>query len=175
MKLSHLHHSTSKQLHERLFKAFAKQLVGYGIKTWKVEEDLAWELCYQCLDKVVEKQHSLKFSSEKQLQAYVFKVYINCLKNHLRSQQGKPVQDDQAVDELADSKKEPKDSSDVECLKKLLDQLEGWQRILLLMRAQGFSYREISKYAGKTPQNLKVYYGRLKKELLEKLKEQENG
>jgi DNA-directed RNA polymerase specialized sigma24 family protein len=175
MKPSHFQHSSTKQLHELLFKAFAKQLVGYGIKTWKLEEDIAWELCYQCLDKVVEKQHSLKFSSEKQLQAYVFKVYINLLKNKLRGEKNKPVQDDQAVDELAERQIELKESSDIQSLKKLLDQLEDWQRILMLMRAQGFSYREISKYAGKKPQSLKVYYSRLKKEFLEKLKVKENG
>ena len=48
-----------------------------------------------------------------------------------------------------------------------MDKLEEWQRILLLMRGQDMPYNEISAFVNKPENQLKVYYARLKKQLLE--------
>ena len=48
-----------------------------------------------------------------------------------------------------------------------MDKLEEWQRILLLMRGQNMSYKEIIPFVNKPEKQLKVYYARLKKKLLE--------
>jgi DNA-directed RNA polymerase specialized sigma24 family protein len=45
--------------------------------------------------------------------------------------------------------------------------MEEWQRILLLLRGQSMSYSEIAIYVKKPEKQLKVYYSRLKKKLLE--------
>jgi DNA-directed RNA polymerase specialized sigma24 family protein len=55
------------------------------------------------------------------------------------------------------------------CLKKTLEQFEDWKRVLLLMRAQNFSYDEISKYVNKPSEQLKVYYLRAKQILTDKV------
>ena len=55
------------------------------------------------------------------------------------------------------------------CLKKILEQFEDWKRILLLMKAQNFSYDEISKYVDKPSDQLKVYYMRAKGILTDKV------
>ena len=58
---------------------------------------------------------------------------------------------------------------EVTLLNEILDDLEDWQRILMLMRAQDYSYAEIAKYTQKSEKNLKVYYGRLKKQIAKKM------
>jgi hypothetical protein len=49
--------------------------------------------------------------------------------------------------------------------------MEDWERILLLMRGQNIPYSEISKFVHKPEKQLKVYYARLKKKLLEDMNE----
>jgi predicted metalloprotease with PDZ domain len=46
--------------------------------------------------------------------------------------------------------------------------LEDWQRIILLMRAQEYSYEDIANYVDKPVEQLKVYHMRLKKTVAEK-------
>jgi DNA-directed RNA polymerase specialized sigma24 family protein len=53
--------------------------------------------------------------------------------------------------------------------------MEDWERILLLMRGQDISYSEISKFVHKPENQLKVYYARLKKKLLEDMNETLSG
>jgi DNA-directed RNA polymerase specialized sigma24 family protein len=43
--------------------------------------------------------------------------------------------------------------------------------MLLLLRSQDVPYSEIAKLTGKNEDQLKVYYGRLKKKLFERLEE----
>ncbi len=57
------------------------------------------------------------------------------------------------------------------CLQKVLQTLEDWQRIILLMRAQDYSYEDIAKYVSRPEKQLKVYHMRLKKVLTEKTNE----
>ena len=51
-----------------------------------------------------------------------------------------------------------------------LAKLESWQKDLLLLRAQGLTYKEIANYLKKPTKNLKVYYGKLIHQLKVKLK-----
>ncbi|MCI5056284.1 MAG: hypothetical protein MRY83_09255, partial [Flavobacteriales bacterium] len=51
-----------------------------------------------------------------------------------------------------------------------MEKLEEWQRTLLLMRAQSYTYEEIAPYVDKPANQLKVYYMRLKKRIYDNLK-----
>jgi DNA-binding NarL/FixJ family response regulator len=50
-----------------------------------------------------------------------------------------------------------------------LAKLESWQKDLLLLRAQGLTYKEIANYLKKPTKNLKVYCGKLIHQLKVKL------
>jgi DNA-directed RNA polymerase specialized sigma24 family protein len=56
-------------------------------------------------------------------------------------------------------------------LNEVLDQMEDWERMLLLMRSEGRPYSEIAIYIDKPEHQLKVYYQRLKDRLTKKLNE----
>ena len=63
---------------------------------------------------------------------------------------------------------------ELKILEEELDNLEDWQRILLLMRSQEIPYSAISKFVNKPKYQLKVYYARLKKLISEKINKQLN-
>ena len=69
----------------------------------------------------------------------------------------------------ADAEEDQGPSIPIALLRAELEQLEDWQRMLLLMRSQNIAYSEISKHVGKPETQLKVYYQRLKDRLMKKL------
>lgn len=174
MKVKNSPYKSTSDLKEKLFRAYAKQLFNYALKSWKIDEDEAWQLIYHTLEKVEDKWEELSFQHEKQLKAYLFKTYINLLKNLLQARHQKPAISIDEVELMAEEA-QSKPSEKVQKLSELLDELEDWQRILLLLRAQEFSYKEIENYVDKPAKTLKVYYGRLKKQLSEKLKQTYHG
>ncbi|MFH2095655.1 MAG: hypothetical protein ABIJ16_08125, partial [Bacteroidota bacterium] len=74
-----------------------------------------------------------------------------------------------SVQPAPDANWEDQGSKNLAMLKEELDKLEDWQRILLLMRAQNYSYHEISGYVGKPEDQLKVYHMRCLKKITEQL------
>ena len=60
-------------------------------------------------------------------------------------------------------------------LDELLDGMQDWERMLLLMRSEGRAYAEIAQYIDKPEDQLKVYYQRLKEKIAKKLNEGRNG
>lgn len=50
-----------------------------------------------------------------------------------------------------------------------LDSMESWERVLLRCRALDIPYEDIARYTDKTPGQLRVYHGRVKKKLLKLL------
>lgn len=154
---------------EQLYTSYGKKLFRFGHKQWKIPKDACWSLVYSCLYKVEEQFRALSFETEKQRNAYVFKVFVNKMKNHLRDEKLK-MRGNQEVgleeDKLSSGNETmAEERIEVRVLNSILDELEDWQRILMLMRAQEYSYSEIAKYTGKSEKNLKVYYGRLKKKV----------
>jgi RNA polymerase sigma factor (sigma-70 family) len=51
----------------------------------------------------------------------------------------------------------------------VLDSMEPWERVLLRCRALDVPYEDIARYTDKTPNQLKVYHGRVKKKLVKLL------
>jgi RNA polymerase sigma factor (sigma-70 family) len=123
---------------------------------------------------VIETSSDYKFESELKFSGFVFTVFINYLRNFYRDKKKLPVEIielDESFSDGLESESETVSSPSMNFLVAELDQLEDWERILLLMRNQDVPYSEIAKYTGKPEEQLKVYYGRLKKKLADKLNE----
>lgn len=161
-----------KELLENLYKRYAQRLAAYGMRVYKTGEDQAWDLAYKTLFRVTEKYDSYLFENEKKQSAFVFRVYINYLKNHFRDNKHRPAEVELDEIEVKVFTKEntasPK-STELKILEDELEKLEEWQRMLLLLRSQEMSYQEIAKYIDKTEDQLKVYYQRLKKKISERI------
>lgn len=137
-----------------------------------MNEDDAWEITYKALYQVCGKIESYHFEDEKAFSSFLFTVFINLLRNHFRD--NKPVFTEPI--ENADLNIEVNPDQDTErpelaLLTDELNKMEDWQRILLLLRCQDMPYAEIARFTGKSPDFLKVYYGRLKEKLGKKLNE----
>jgi len=180
-----------------LYQRYGRKLFGYGNRTWKLNEDDNWDLVYKTLYKVCEKVGQYDFDSEKGFSAVVYKIYINYLRKHYRKQQqiGEYVQfsnfneslfeetgenrglrTEKAIKQklhesnlLADRLDEMPENPKLSALEDELEKLEDWQRMLLLLKSQNMPYKEIAKYIDKPPQQLKVYYQRLKNRIIKKL------
>lgn len=154
-----------------LYREYGNQLFRYANSTWKIGEDESWDLVYKAIYKITDMLLNLSFEVEQQFRSYLFKLFINLLKNHLRDEKVKKgdYHEVDLNDSVADSTSHETVSPQVKKLNLILEEMEEWQRILLLMRAQDFSYQEISKFVNKPTNQLKVYYARLKKQLEKKI------
>jgi|ERR1051326_4086316 RNA polymerase sigma-70 factor (ECF subfamily) len=162
-----------------LYERYGKKLYAYAVSRWKVSEDEAWELVYKTLYKVMSVIDKYEFEDESKLSGLLFKIFINYLRNHYRDTKNKRIdttmlteQHEKMDFERQENKDEPlKKNPVMECLQKVLNALEGWQRIVLLMRAQDHPYEEIAPYVDKPAKQLKVYHLRLKKVVTDKTNE----
>lgn len=166
-----------------LYEDYGQKLYGYAIKKWNLEEDEAWDLVYQTIYKVVQVFDQYKFENEKKLAGFVFKVFVNFLRNyyHLKKRHPKAIAwDDKHEKQSASTPESEEDHSlgknkNLMYLQEELQNIEEWKRILLLMRAQNYSYEEISEFVNKPVDQLKVYYMRLKKQLIENMNQKINS
>jgi RNA polymerase sigma factor (sigma-70 family) len=169
--------STNNDFLTEIYNRYGKKLYSYAIRTWKVSEDDAWNLIYKTLYKVIETHQQYTFENEDKFASFVFRVFINLLRNHYRDKKNQGVEVEatdlntarfengtSAATEVAPSKQ-------LTALSAALDEMEDWQRMLLLMRSEGMSYQEIAQYIDKPENQLKVYYQRLKEQLTKKLHE----
>ena len=160
-----------------LYNSYGKKLFGYARVKWQLEEDDSWELIYKTLYKVMDVIDKYEFESETKFQGFVFTIFVNYLRNHYRDHKDKKLQLVELTElheKTSDEKNDQptvKQSPQMECLQKVLQLLEDWQRIILLMRAQDYSYEDIGKYVDRPTEQLKVYHMRLKKSVTEKTNE----
>lgn len=145
-----------------LQKSYSKQLIAYASHQWKLSQDDAWELVYQTFIGLSIKA-DLVLNDEQHLKNYLFRAFINRLKNLNRVQSSERVleyRSDLSTVKVSTEVKE-KMSPHAIALENALDKMEDWQRILLLLRAQDMPYKEIAVYVQKPKNQLKVYYRRL--------------
>ena len=157
-----------------VYNKYGRKLYGYAIAKWNVTEDEAWELVYKTIDKTIETHDRYSFESEEKFASFIFKIFINYLRNHYRDTKNKRLETvsfeegveyaKQDVDHL--NEEEEPESLNMKLLKEELSKLEDWQRVLLLMRAQNYSYEEISEIIKKPAEQMKVYYLRYKQKIL---------
>ncbi|HWY37053.1 MAG TPA: sigma-70 family RNA polymerase sigma factor [Bacteroidia bacterium] len=160
-----------------LYELYAEKLSAYAKYNWQLKEDVAWDLIYRSIYKVADVSGQYVFKTEEKFASFLFKVFINNIRDHLRSV--KHSHESNFEIELTDkviNTYQAKDTTSApnEALKFLqqeLDKMKDWERVLLLLRGQNMPYHEIAKYVDKPESQLKVYYARLKKELETKLTE----
>ncbi len=154
-----------------LYERYGKKLYGYAITQWKVSEDDAWDLVYKTLYKVIDSIDNYTFKDENRFVGFLFKVFTNYLRNHLRDTKGKQVSTTELLDNLSIPLKEEgsnkEESPLMRCLKKVLEALEDWQRVLLLMKAQDYAYKDIAPYVNRPEKQLKVYNLRLRSTVMD--------
>jgi len=161
MVKSYLHKDPKEKL-EFLHRSYASLLLAYAQKNWNINEDDLWDIIYQSLFKVSEVWLKYNLESEKQLKSFLFKVFINGLKNHFNRSKNQEHENIDSLKDALNEKEEASESQELITLKDILDGLEEWERILLHLRSQGLPYAEISQYVDKEEKQLKVYYQRLK-------------
>lgn len=144
----------------------------YARNRWNLNEDDAWHLVYKTLYRVIKTHKKYKFENEDKFAAFVFRVFVNFLRNHYRdnkklSDQFNLVYVDETILLNTKSPENKPETANIKmlALKSVLETLEDWQRILLLMRSEGRPYSEIAQYIDKPEEQLKVYYQRLKKQI----------
>ncbi|MFN5183709.1 MAG: RNA polymerase sigma factor [Bacteroidota bacterium] len=160
-----------------LFENYGKKLVGYGMNVYKITEDSAWDLAYKSIYRVQEVHAQYTFENEQKFGSFIFRVYINYLKNFLRDENTRTqsavfIPLEESKRDFAASRSKDNSSVGSPMMNKLrdeLEKLEDWQRILLLMRSQGVAYSEIANYVNKPEDQLKVYFARLKNSLAAKM------
>ena len=152
------------------YENYAKRLLLYTCKNYQINEDDAWTLVYKTIYKMAEVNDAYTFENEHKQRGFVFKTHINFLRNYFRD--NKSFEHKNMEVELhdfahSDDEVQHQESLQLKILKNELDKLEEWQRILLLMRGQDMPYSEIAAFVDKPESQLKVYYARLKKQLME--------
>lgn len=160
-----------------LYNRYGKKLYGYAVSKWHVGEDEAWEIIYKTLYKVIDVIDRYSFENESKFNGFVFQVFINNLRNHYQATKNKTIETVELEEKHGSEIQEKEGHQDeqasanpyMNCLKKAMEQLEDWKRILLLMKAQNFSYVEIAQYVDKPEEQLKVYYLRAKQVLTDKI------
>lgn len=159
-----------------VYNRYGKKMYSYAVTHWNVSEDAAWDLIYKTIYRVLDTFEKYNFETEEKFASFVFRIFINYLKNHYRDTKT------ERMVELTDMEKistnEPRVTDTVEipsqkmkALNEVLDGMDDWERILLLMRSEGRAYSEIATFIDKPENQLKVYYQRLKEKLTKKLNE----
>jgi RNA polymerase sigma factor (sigma-70 family) len=159
-----------------LYDRYGKKLYGYAITKWKLTEDDSWDMVYKTLYKVIQVSDKYRFEDEGKFSAFIFRIFINYLRNHYRDTKTKGIVTTELLqthEKLSSDRKESEEEGEklsplMRCLQKALQLLDDWQRVLLLMRAQDHSYEDIAGYVNRPGDQLKVYHMRLKKVVAEK-------
>ena len=172
---------------KQLYETYAKKLLAYTCKNYTIDKDDAWAIVYKTIYKIADVKDSYVFDIEQKLSAFIFKTHINYLRNYFRDNKSfeKNHYEVDLTDNIVsrtDEDERPIKNLPLTILQQELDKLEDWQRILLLMRGQDIPYSKISEFVNKPENQLKTYYARLKKQLmdsvnaeLEKIKTTQNA
>lgn len=157
-----------------IYNRYGKKLYTYALRSWSLDEDAAWELIYKTIYKVLESYSNYKFESEEKFASFVFKIFINYLRNFYRDNKNNKAFAFTAMDDVNLSSREIAETEQnanvkMAALNEALEQMQDWERMLLLMRSEGRAYSEIANYIDKPENQLKVYYQRLKEQLTKKL------
>ncbi|HZE83889.1 MAG TPA: sigma-70 family RNA polymerase sigma factor [Puia sp.] len=181
---------------ELLYNHYGQKFFSFAVKRWFLTEDEAWEVVYQTLQTLVLKLPLHEFESKKHFDNFLYKVFINYLRQYYRrhrKQQAEEVdftislQAAFAADE-PETKDEPAsvpelntlaikayyqedavESPNLVALKCALQQLKADERDILLLRAQNYTYEEIAKMLKIKNNQLKVKHHRSKQKLMQLL------
>lgn len=164
------------ELITEVYNRYGKKLYSYAVRTWNTNEDAAWELVYKTIYKVIDSYTNYTFESEEKFASFVFRIFINYLRNHYRDNKQEKMLEFLTIDDVSPEEETAQapvtiTNEKLKALNEELDKMEDWQRMLLLMRSEGKPYSEIAQYIDKPENQLKVYYQRLKEQITKKLNE----
>jgi len=163
----------STETAERLFKDYADRMYSFAANVWKFSEDDAWETIYQTIFHIAKVYHKYEFPDDKALANFLITAFNNRLKNKRRDRQRDPIIIQfESIEEQVDQDEFKSTIGNAEkVVSESLDELEEWERILLVQRSLYIPYTEIEKLTGKPEQQLKVYYKRVLAKLEKIIKE----
>jgi RNA polymerase sigma factor (sigma-70 family) len=175
---------------ELLYERYGRPFHKYALDRWNMGEEEAWEIVYKTLETLVLKLPSYEFENQAKFDAFLFKVFVNFLRQRHREMRSKQlpqleffdmdkefvlpgyVQEaltKRAFDDYYGS--EVLENPQLRLLKASLEQLTPVDKDLLLLRAQNYSYDEIAALLGIENKQLKVKYHRAKEKLINLLNE----
>lgn len=188
---------------EILYGRYGRKLYNYAVNSWHLDEDDAWERVYETLYKLMEKFDEYTFPNEKKFSSFLFTIFCNNLRRLYRDRKKREERlsmtyfnessfeesrnnpemgterkiQERLTEESMSSYREDDAGENVlmTCLEECLDQLQDWERILILLRAQDMPYSEIGKYMNKPVEQLKVYHQRARKKLQQMVEEKSAG
>jgi len=166
-----------REIAEHVYRAYGANLVRYAIKSWRQSEDDAWEILYETLYGFINSYSRHKFESEKQVGALVWKIFRNKLRDKLRREKrlrqlsgnNCETMDIEVLENATPDIDIYDENPILSKLDSILQDLNDWERQLLICRANDFPYKIIEDLTGQNRNFLKVHYQRLKKRISEKL------
>src|SRR4051812_25605961 len=99
-----------------LYNRYGKKLFGYARIKWKLNEDDSWEIVYKTLFKVIKVIDNYQFDDENKFVGFLFKIFINYLRNHYRDTKDKQL-DLVELTEMHDKHKDDKQEQPGETVK----------------------------------------------------------
>jgi RNA polymerase sigma-70 factor (ECF subfamily) len=177
---------------EELYDTYGKKFYTYCVRNWHLSEDEAWEVIYKTLETLILKLSHYEFVSKQHFDNFLYKVLTNFIRQYFRKNRSHTEQEIEYVD-LTNSEETSKevtqhinqlsftdyyksefiDSPELLNLNEALDKLEPIDKDILLLRAQNYTYDEISIFLGIENKQLKVTHHRAKKKLIDKLIEKQ--
>jgi len=117
---------------EWLYQKYGHKLHGYAVKVYNVSEDAAWDLVYKTIYKMLEIIIDHSFESEDKFAGYMFRTFVNYMKNFFRDEKTKTggaviISLEESKRDFANKSKEAKPNEQMQLLKSELDKLESWQ------------------------------------------------
>ncbi|GAB2972360.1 hypothetical protein GCM10027049_02600 [Mucilaginibacter puniceus] len=173
---------------EELYDTYGKKFYTYCARNWHLSEDDSWEVIYKTLETLILKLSHYEFESKQHFDNFLYKVLTNFLRQYFRKNRSQSEHEIEYVD-LTNSEENTKeiiqhinqvsfadyyrseyiDSPELLHLNEALDQLDPVDKDILLLRAQNYTYEEISDFLGIENKQLKVTHHRAKKKLIDKL------
>ena len=180
---------------EALYSSYGQKFYAYAVKKWFLSEDDAWEVVYQTLDTLILKLSEYTFESQSHFDNLIFKIFINFLRQSFRKKRKHQyaveyVDDFEGLENSSGEIPNKESGTSIEIqldrksfddfystekienpkllfLKEALQEMSVEDRDILLLRAQNYSYEEISTMLKIENNQLKVKHHRLKKKLTE--------
>jgi RNA polymerase sigma factor (sigma-70 family) len=175
---------------ELLYLRYGKPFYSFASERWKFSEDEAVEVVYKTLETLVLKLPNYEFGSQGMFDGFLFKVFINFLRQKHRETRTRQLPQLEFFDLEQEFKLPPyvqealtkqsfsdyyssevMESPTMKLLKTSLEQLEQVDRDILLLRAQNYSYEEIAGMLSIENNQLKVRHHRAKQKLINLLNE----
>lgn len=184
---------TQKKGLEELYNTYGRKFYAYAVDKWKFDEDTSWDIVYQTLDTLVLKLNDYEFESKAHFENFIFKVFINYLRQYFRKNRKEQYNtinyldlsenmdvvdiesqefDKELLNKIDEEfftdyyEKELSANDKLNELTQALSKMDNMDKDILLLRAQNYTYDEIADILNIENAQLKVKHHRAKLKLL---------